>query len=84
VSGIESGWITSEWHKSDDRFEWQVTVPPNTTATLYLPATDAAQVTESGRMLEKAKNVRVRGVEEGRLVVQIESGTYHFLSDTRR
>ncbi|MDR1809161.1 MAG: glycoside hydrolase family 78 protein [Prevotella sp.] len=31
------GWIISEWERADGKITCNVTVPPNTTATLYLP-----------------------------------------------
>jgi alpha-L-rhamnosidase len=31
------GLISSEWHKDGDKFDWQIEVPPNTTAMVYIP-----------------------------------------------
>jgi alpha-L-rhamnosidase len=31
------GLISSEWHKDEMNFDWEIEVPPNTTATVYVP-----------------------------------------------
>jgi alpha-L-rhamnosidase len=46
------GPITSAWKRTDGGLEWQVSVPPNTTATAYVPAADGAQVTLDGKAVE--------------------------------
>src|SRR5690606_9895365 len=38
------GELVSEWTQEDGRFEWTVVVPPNTTATAYLPLPEGATV----------------------------------------
>ncbi len=43
------GEIASGWKRDGDRFTWNVTLPVNTTATVYVPASDAASVKESDR-----------------------------------
>lgn len=72
------GWIKSEWRKSDGEFTWLVTVPPNTTATLRIPANSVEQVSESGTRLSEAPHVELQGVEEQRVVVKLASGSYQF------
>ena len=42
------GPIESDWKIEGGAFLWNVAVPPNTTATVYVPARDAAAVTEGG------------------------------------
>ena len=44
------GRISSSWKIEDGLFSLEVLIPPNTTATVHLPSTDA--VSESGRPLE--------------------------------
>ena len=75
------GLIRSEWQKTADAFHWQITVPPNTTATLYVPAKNADAVTESGRPAKDADGVKVVGTEDGRAVFQVTSGNYDFTSE---
>jgi len=72
------GLVASEWSRQDGRFDWRVTVPPNATATVYVPASGAAAVTESGKPLEKACGVKVLRAENGRVVLEVGSGDYRF------
>ena len=72
------GLIVSDWQKSASGFALTVTIPANTTATIYLPATAAARITEGGQPLEKHPELQSLGFAEGRARVQAGSGTYHF------
>ena len=53
-------------------------VPPNTTATIYVPAANGAQVTESGRPAEHAPGVKLLKREGDRAVYSVGSGRYSF------
>jgi alpha-L-rhamnosidase len=72
------GLITTEWKKSASGFELTVTIPANTTATIYLPATTSARITEGGQPLEKHPELKSLGFAEGRARIKSGSGTYHF------
>ena len=74
------GRISSEWHKSADRFDLSVTIPANTTATVYLPAKDIKSVTESGKSLSKITGVKSFKMQADRAVLEVGSGSYHFVS----
>jgi alpha-L-rhamnosidase len=74
------GKIAVEWKQNPGSFDYKVTVPANTTATLYLPATSAGRVTEGGSSLKDADGVRLHGVEGDRLRLALDSGTYHFVT----
>jgi alpha-L-rhamnosidase len=58
-----------------------VTIPVNTTATVYVPAKDAAGVTESGKPAAKAEGVKVLQMENDAAVFAVGSGHYHFQSN---
>ncbi len=72
------GRIVSEWRKESGRFTLRVVIPPNTTATVFVPATSAAAVRESGRNLEKAEGVRFLRMDGDCAVLAVESGEYRF------
>ncbi len=72
------GRIVSEWERKDGRLRLCVTVPPNTTATLFLPASDASAVRESNAPASKAPGVHFLRSETGRAVFTLESGRYEF------
>jgi len=78
------GPIVTDWKRDGKRFEYRVTVPTNTTATLYLPATGSASITEGGRPLAKSEGARLLRQEGDRAVIALESGTYQFASDSPR
>jgi len=59
-------------------FMLQVTVPANTTATLYLPTHDVAAVRESGQPLAGASGLKFVRVDGDRAVIELASGIYSF------
>ncbi len=74
------GPIKSEWHLSGTQFNWEIKIPANTTATIYIPAEKEGDVTESGRNASKVEGVKFIKLEDGRAVYEIGSGSYHFIS----
>jgi len=81
-AGYESvyGRITSHWRRKGDALELEVTIPANTTATVYVPAGDAGLVTESGRPTGRAEEVTFLRMEDGAAVYRVGSGRYVFRS----
>ena len=55
-----------------------VTLPANTTATVYIPATGAAAVQEGSGPAAQAEGVKFVRQEGGSAVFQVGSGTYRF------
>jgi alpha-L-rhamnosidase len=74
------GLIVSNWKKDGDILTMEVTIPPNTTATVYVPAKDASAVTESGKAIAKAKGIKFIKMENGAAVYEVGSGVYRFES----
>ncbi len=74
------GMIKSNWSKSNTGFEWDITIPANTTAIAYIPAKEVKDLAESGKPLSAAEGVQLITIENGRAIVQIGSGEYHFVS----
>jgi hypothetical protein len=72
------GIISVEWHRENGMFSYAVTIPPNTTATVFVPASDAASVSESDRPAARAPGVKFLRMEAGAAVYTISSGTYRF------
>jgi len=56
----------------------RVTIPVNTTAIVYVPGTDAAAIKEGGKPVADAAGAKLLRVEEGRVLIEVGSGTYHF------
>lgn len=75
------GPIATDWKRDGKRFEYRVTLPPNTSATLYLPASNSASIKEGGRPLGRIEGVQFLRQEGDRAVIALESGSYRFTSD---
>jgi len=77
------GLIESSWKKSDKTFEWTISIPANTSATVYIPAKSIGDVMESGKELSKAEGVQSIKWENGSAIVKIGSGQYKFISQIK-
>ena len=75
-----NGRIASAWKQTDNGFTLDVTIPANTTASVFLPDATAALTTESGQPLPTAKTPGVRAVAQDgdSLRVEVGAGTYRF------
>ena len=74
------GRIVSNWKLQGDGLTMEITVPANTTATVYVPAKDQAGVTESGLPAAKAEGVSFLRMENHSAVFAVGSGNYRFQS----
>jgi alpha-L-rhamnosidase len=75
------GRIASHWRKSGGRFELDVTIPPNTSATVWVPAASPERVSESGKPAAEARGVKFLRQEAGVAVFAVESGVYRFVAE---
>ena len=75
------GLIASSWRKENGTFTLKVTVPVNTTATIYLPARNGSSVTEGGKPAATAEAVKFLGNREGEMVFEVGSGDYEFAAN---
>jgi hypothetical protein len=66
------GLISSEWKKENGAFYLKVSVPVNTTATIYLPAKETSVITEGDKV---HKN---NGYQLSKAIVEVGSGNYFF------
>jgi alpha-L-rhamnosidase len=69
------GHIISNWKIEDRQYDWEVRVPANSIATIYVPG---EKITEGGLPVEKAVGVTFIKKEDGASVYEVESGNYHF------
>ncbi len=74
------GRIASHWRKRDGQLLMEVTVPANTTATVFVPAKDASGVTESGKPAAQAEGVKLLRLQDHAAVYVVDAGTYRFQS----
>jgi alpha-L-rhamnosidase len=73
------GLIKSNWKNSIDHFEWNITIPANTSATICIPAAAAEEIFESGKNITANANIKFIKIDKGAAVLEIASGTYHFI-----
>jgi alpha-L-rhamnosidase len=67
------GKVTSSWKVEGGNFVLDVVIPPNTTATVYVPTKGTNAVTEGGKPVTKSGEQ-----VEGYTAVNVGSGNYHF------
>ncbi|NRD23060.1 family 78 glycoside hydrolase catalytic domain [Winogradskyella litoriviva] len=77
------GNVVVNWTKKDDKATFHIKVPVNTTAKIYLPATDKENVTEGNQLAENSEGISYIGTEKndavGNYVIfNVASGIYDF------
>ena len=72
------GEIVSDWRREKNKLTLNLTSPVNTRATVYVPATYAAAVTESHKLAAQADGVKFLRLEKGAAVYEVGSGRYRF------
>jgi len=72
------GKIESHWTVANGKLTLNVTIPPNTTAVVYVPAQAGAQITETGKPADQALGVKYLRWEDGAAVYEVASGQYSF------
>ncbi len=78
------GPIATLWKRTPKGLELSVAIPPNTTATVYVPAAgtmypwSAAEITESDKPAAQAEGVKFLRMEAGAAVYEVGSGSYVF------
>jgi len=72
------GLVKSSWKKNKDQFEWKVTVPPNATATVYLPTKTLQGVRDGDTALSTEKEIKYAGLDKDKTKIVIGSGDYDF------
>lgn len=70
------GLIKSDYTKNTDKFTWKVSIPANTSATLYIPAKSKQAITENLGSIKDLKFIRL---EKDRAVYEVGSGDYEFV-----
>lgn len=73
------GTIQSNWKRDGDTVTMTVRIPANTTATIYVPATDVKSVTVNGQPASAAPHVKYLKTEGGRVLLQVESGSHEIV-----
>ena len=77
------GMVRSHWKLEKLSLILDVEVPANTTATLYIPATENEIIKEGGQLLGQDKNMMISQTLNDYKVIDISSGIYHFTVDKK-
>jgi alpha-L-rhamnosidase len=72
------GRIGSSWKLEGGATTYKLSIPPNTTATLFLKTPSARAVTESGKPLKKAAGISMIQASNGAVQMHLGSGEYEF------
>lgn len=70
------GPIRSEWKVEDGVFDWRISIPPNTTATVHVPT--SGPVCESGRPADAAPGLTFLTKTSDAMIYSMASGSYYF------
>jgi alpha-L-rhamnosidase len=74
------GTVSNSWKIEGDKISMDVEIPANTTATVYIPASNADDITEGGKKLSSINDMKISGNEGGYVVLNFGSGIYHFVA----
>ena len=75
-----NGPIKSEWKHDEETFNLKITIPVNSTATVYLPSKELSKIKEGGADISGVKDVEFLRIENGNAVLMVGSGSYSFES----
>ena len=86
AAALESmyGEIRAEWTIDSGKIELTAAVPPNTSATVYLPDAALPDVLENGRPLQQARGIHSAGQAEQNVKITLGSGEYRFQYTLRK
>jgi alpha-L-rhamnosidase len=73
------GPIETEWHLDGKMFKLKVTIPANTTASVFIDG-PKNKITEGDKAAEEAEGVKFERAEGYTQVFAVGSGTYEFAS----
>lgn len=72
------GRIESSWQVKKNEVNYNFTIPANTEARLYLPASSADHVKEGGKPFKKQQGIEYIENENGKIILKLSSGKYFF------
>ncbi|MBN1108489.1 MAG: glycoside hydrolase family 78 protein [Bacteroidales bacterium] len=72
------GEIRSSWKKEGNILTLEVSIPPNSLATVEIPADGPDEITENGLPVSESASVKAVGTRDGRVLLETGSGNYIF------
>lgn len=78
------GRIKSEWRLENDQLLYNATIPPNSSARLYLPVDQPLQITEGGKEISQVDGVLGVTNENNQICIELGSGSYSFTAPFKK
>ncbi len=75
------GKISSDWKIRNGKLYFDVMIPVNAEADLFIPARSINNITESGRRLSEKNEIKIIKTGENVIHLKTGSGYYHFVAD---
>ncbi|KAA8486287.1 alpha-L-rhamnosidase [Arcticibacter tournemirensis] len=75
------GLVKSDWKKAGKTFIWNISVPANTRALVYIPASSAEKVKEGKKAASASDGLKFLKMEGNRALFEAGSGDYSFTSN---
>jgi alpha-L-rhamnosidase len=72
------GKLSNTWKVDNEVVSMDVEIPVNTTATVYIPASNAGDIKEGSKVLSQVSDVKIEGSEDKYTILEMGSGQYHF------
>ena len=72
------GSASVNWRRRDNTFKLDINVPVGSTATVYVPTSNAKSITEGGKEIKDNSEVSFQRFESGYAVYSVSSGKYSF------
>jgi alpha-L-rhamnosidase len=72
------GKIISHWIKTDSTITWNIEIPANTSAKVYLPTQDKNAINESDKNIGDVVGINSISVVNNKLLLELGSGNYSF------
>lgn len=73
------GKVVSGWKVENGNTTYNIEIPANTSATIFLPAKSIDDITENGVKISESKEIKNAKFENGRVSLEVGSGKYSFV-----
>lgn len=74
------GNINVSWKKTDEIYSLELTVPDNTSATVFIPAKAESDIWENNKPISSFEEIELLRFENNIAVLRLGSGAYQFTS----
>lgn len=72
------GEVSSSWTVHKGQMIWEIRIPANSKARVFIPATAPASVTEGGKKLGQIEGVSYVETQKNKILLEVGSGEYEF------